>query len=299
MSEENNIKIGSVISYDWLDIAYISLNSIKQNKKPETKIDYYLFIQYDFLHDEYYCKKYLDELIDDTFQIHYLDANLYITDITIQGKFCPIVFIRCLFPTIFKDFDKILHLDIDVFCLKEGIEELWNMPLDDFYVRAATDVLISFDPNNCSDYYNTQTEIYFNAGVMLMNLKKMREDGLDKVFVEWGKNWNFYIIRCIFYDQTLLNYFCRGHVGRISPIWNNAIFAADIETQKYFNYNLSLYRYYDLDSLTDTVFIHFLSRFKPWKKDEIVRGKERYPYINEMMNLWNELVSKYGKKRKR
>lgn len=294
---KTNIKIGSVITPDLVDIAYISLNSVKQNKKSSTKIDYYLFIKYSFSLDEYYCKRYFEDLVSDDFQIHYIDANPYIQTINPQKGFSDVLFIRCLFPKIFKDFDKILHLDIDVFCLREGIEELWDMSLDNTYVRAAIDPHVTWNPNCCEDYYNTQTKRYFNAGVMLLNLAKIREDGLDDVLEKWTKDWDFTIIRCNLHDQTLLNYFFREHVEVLSPIWNNVILASTAHSKQYLDYNLSLYSFPDpIASLNDTVFIHFFTKVKPWRAGEMAKGETVYPYINKLLEIWNDLKTKYGKK---
>ena len=299
MNEVTNIKIGGVITPDLLDIAYISLNSIKCNKKSTTKIDYYLFIKYTYSLNEYYCKRYLDDLISDDFQIHYIDANPYIKETNPQNGFSDVLFIRCLFPKIFNEFDKILHLDIDVFCLKEGIEELWNMTVDEFYVKAAIDPLVSWSPEGCADYYNTQTKRYFNAGLMLMNLKKIREDGLDEILYKWTKNWDYTIIRCILHDQTLLNYFFRKHVGILSPIWNNMFLSSTVNSKQYFTHNLQIYGFGEpLESLNETVFIHFIIKeAKPWNIISTNKGLGNFYYAETSIQLWKELVANYEKRR--
>lgn len=291
-----DIKIGSVITPDILDIVYISMNSIKQNKKASTKIDYYILIKYTFTYDEYYCKRKISSLESDDFKIHYIDANPYIKEINTQGGFSDVLFVRCLFPKIFPKLDKILYLDTDVFCLKEGIEEFWNTELEDNYVAAVIDPLITWNPRCCKDYHNTQTKTYFNAGVLLLNLAKIKEDKLDDTLQQWTKEWNYYYIGCILHDQTLLNYFFRGHVKVMSPIWNNMLLIASKQAQKYFAHNLTLYEFNEpLKSLDSTVFVHFCTRGKPWNAGEMTRADGYYYYVKELLALWNDIVNKYGK----
>ena len=297
MSKKTNIKIVSAITPDLLNVAYTALNSVKQNKKSTTELDYYLFIKYTFSQDEYYCKRYIDDLSSDDFKIHYIDANPYTEKIKPQKGSKDIVYLRCLLPKIFNDFDKILHLDIDVFCLKEGIENLWNMSLDDVYVKATRDYVVTYSPDSCYDYYNTQTQTYFNAGVMLLNLAKIREDELDNTLEEWTRDWNKYIINPILFDQTILNYFFRKHIDILPITWNNTIFSCTNVSIEYVN-NALIQEGYDIpiNSIKDTVFVHFCNKSKPWDNSEMLRGKARYPYIEEELDLWNEIKTKYEKR---
>ena len=78
------------------------------------------------------------------------------------------VMLRAAFTKIFEQHDVILSLDTDTIIVK-NIDELWDIDLTDAYYAAARELKSS------AMYRMT----YTNMGVCLLNLKKLREDGMD------------------------------------------------------------------------------------------------------------------------
>ncbi|GLI55163.1 general stress protein A [Propionigenium maris DSM 9537] len=127
-----------------------------------------------------------------------------------------VTYARLLAPEILKDEDKALYLDCDLVVLKD-IKELYGLEFNGKSLVAVTDG--ERDQNRGKKRLDLKEEdSYFNAGVLLMNLEKLRENNkfqkavefaatTDKVlelndqdalnavlyddFREGGKSWNY------------------------------------------------------------------------------------------------------------
>lgn len=95
----------------------------------------------------------------------------------------PTALLKFELPNIFNDQDKILYLDSDII-VKGDLSELFNMELGNDYIAASYEfwkfLLNKYTYKSNDDSVST---FYFNSGVMLMNLKSMRENGIpDKLW---------------------------------------------------------------------------------------------------------------------
>ena len=99
--------------------------------------------------------------------------------------------VRCFYSRILKDVDWALYVDCDVLYLASP-EEHFSYADDSVYACVARDM----SPNapaedkiwakrECGVELNTES--YFNAGVMLFNFKKFREDGIPEKIAEFIK----------------------------------------------------------------------------------------------------------------
>ena len=64
---------------------------------------------------------------------------------------------------------------------------------------------------------NVTLDEYFNAGVLLMNLKKLREDSIPEKIFRFAEE-HFDIITAA--DQDMINVVCAGKIKPISTTWN-------------------------------------------------------------------------------
>ena len=106
---------------------------------------------------------------------------------------------------------------------------------------------------------------YFNSGVMLMNLKKIRNEKLHEKLIE-SKKW----MTTSLVDQDSFNYVMFGNVKFVSLKFNTII---DALYRHIVNKKISLSeinkktnsKYVDFDEiLTSSHIIHFGSYYKPW-----------------------------------
>lgn len=106
-----------------------------------------------------------------------------------------------IFPEIFfKNIDRILIIDCDTI-INASLEELYNTDLKGCYVGAVPEITAYyFSSENSHILYKNQ--FYYNTGVLLWNLKKMREDNFHQKFIDAFNEYNTPLKLA---DQSLLN----------------------------------------------------------------------------------------------
>jgi lipopolysaccharide biosynthesis glycosyltransferase len=134
-----------------------------------------------------------------------------------------VAFYRLFIPSIFKEYKKVIFLDCDI-CIDGDVAELYDVELNDNYVAAAKgmfaiskndDAKILNEGFDAISYvYETlfvPIEDYFNAGVMIFNIKQILKDNKHLEFIDIYKNHKIchkrYLIErfkfFIFYQQPL------------------------------------------------------------------------------------------------
>ena len=158
---------------------------------------------------------------------------------------------------IFTEYDKILYLDSDIIIL-DDLEELFNIDISNHYAAAvkdyiATDILRQHELINTNDY--------FNSGVLLLNLKILRNDYLKEKLLDYKINgYN------IFMDQDAFNYCFNNKVKFIDLKYNYMI--------TYVTYdNNILSKFYNCN-IDDKIVILHVTYVKPWNNN--VEDKKYY-----------------------
>lgn len=189
-------------------------------------------------------------------------------------------------PNIFKEHDKILYLDSDVVVQKD-LTSLFLTNIDGQYAAVVKDTMTVRGKNGHLKRIDFKPKIYFNSGVMLLNLKKMREGLISDKLLEYrlhGKNF--------FMDQDALNVIFEGNVKYISPYYNllNCFF----EWQPIGELNV----FYDINFprsknqvYKKAVVLHFGDKKKPWQYDMgylskiYIKYYSLSPYADVALNL--------------
>ena len=101
-----------------------------------------------------------------------------------NNRWTPFCLCKVVISKILKNVDKILYVDVDCICT-DNIQEMYDTELGTNYVAAVEE---------------KYKQDYFNAGVMLLNLKQIREDKAD----QWMQNYiNSVRLKCP--DQDAFN----------------------------------------------------------------------------------------------
>ena len=288
------ISIVSTTTIDRLDKVYVLLNSIKKTKQPETKLTYYLFVRFTKEVDYTAVSSYFEQLQSADFNIQIRNVDCFRDQVN-QPYRDHMYYAKCLLASHF-DFDRILFLDIDLVFVRPGIEALWNSDIADYYLGAVVDPTWQYCAAYKHDRLNTKTKNYFNAGVILFNLAKLREDGKDKQLEEWCDRWHYRELAYICYDQTLLNYLLQDKVKLLPFKYNNTLLASLGVAKTAYTYCLNQYGYLDpMDSLDNAVIVHFCGSKKPWDAMALRCNENEYPYKEEAIEAWNKYYKLYAK----
>ena len=149
-----------------------------------------------------------------------------------------------------KSVDRVLWLDGDII-IQHSIAELYNVEFNEATIAACKGRGLIENHNRRLDL--PKEHVYFNSGVLLMNLKKMREDNALKRFVDI---MNTYGDRLTFVDQDILNI---AYTGKDVIYFDSNIYNCQIGRD--FKLNKSQYKTF----LDTCCVIHFAAAAKPWK----------------------------------
>ncbi len=167
-----------------------------------------------------------------------------------------------------EEIDRCLYLDPDII-IRQPLTELFNMRLDDNYIAAASHTHLLVNMANNIRLGTQENTLYFNSGVLLMNLDAIRRDfTLQKVLDTLEEN----IQRLWLGDQDLTNIlFC----GRIKLL-DEKIYNLDERA-----YNRSK-KEFTLDDVAEkTAIIHYNGKHKPWLKGYKGVLDRFYPEVKE------------------
>lgn len=165
---------------------------------------------------------------------------------------------RLYLPELLPDVDKVIYIDVDTI-VHGDIKNLWDIPLkQDEWIGACIE---HFVPSKFPQTLSlTSDDYYINAGVMLMNLKSLRENDFVERCIEFVKE-NYTLLKYL--DQDILNVVCKDNIKVIPPQYN-------MNFNNVYRLNRLRYRqdYHSQDVLQKAfyhpVVIHFCGSIKPW-----------------------------------
>lgn len=174
-----------------------------------------------------------------------------------------------------ENIDKILYLDSDT-VITNSIKNLYELEINQTYLAAQG----SQTAIGQSRRLQLKSQSYFNTGVMLINLKRWREDKIGERSIEFAKQ-NPSMMKC--WDQDALNKIIDGKFDPIDRIWNYTI---DLSVApKNYIVNKNKFR-------KDPIIIHFVGAVKPWYSWCFDQDKEIYwSYLKK--SLWSSSIPQY------
>lgn len=129
------------------------------------------------------------------------------------------IYFRLFIPRMFPQYDKAIYIDSDVVLLADPAE-LFDTDLEGCLIGACVDRSVGHVPE-FADYIENGIGVpkdkYINSGVLLMNLKKLREAELDRRFLQL---LNTYHVDSIAPDQDYLNALCHGKIHYLDDGWD-------------------------------------------------------------------------------
>ena len=158
---------------------------------------------------------------------------------------------RFKIPTFFPDIDKILYMDCDMI-VRSDIAPLFETNIDNYYLAAVPEV---FNHNHKERLEFKSDEYYFNAGLLLINNKKWKEDNIEKRLFEYALNPTHEIL---YQDQDILNEVLKSRVKYLPLKWNlqhDTIF---------YDESYLFHKDERIDALEEPFIIHFTHKLKPW-----------------------------------
>lgn len=190
-------------------------------------------------------------------------------------------YLRLFIPRLLPlEVDKALYVDSDII-FKSDITELYEMNLSNYSLAAMEDA-----PNKHPLRLGySDSDLYFNAGLILMNIRYLRqisftEKALEYIFSNKDK--------IVLHDQDVLNAILHGQVMFISIKWNMLDCFYRDSPFIHEKYETDLEEYKDVPNI-----IHFSGPLKPWHlgcshplKDEYFKYSSLIPWGCKRKNCW-------------
>jgi len=221
----------------------VSMRSLIDNASPDYQYNIYILIdKLNEYNTAVLCGMATDNVSVETINVtRKLDA--FGDMLHLRDYYTKTTYYRFFIPALFPQYERGLYLDCDI-VVKGDISQLYNVALGDNILAAAPEeVMLMVDV--FGTYVEAVLEVprneYFSAGILVMNLEKMRRVALEEQFVEILGRRTFRVTQ----DQDYLNVLCRGDFLMLDSGWN--------KTACY-------------DALVDTPvnIIHYKINWKPW-----------------------------------
>jgi glycosyltransferase, family 8 len=257
----------------------VALKSLIDNTSKENK--YAIKILYTSVTEE--NKKRIKKYEQENVTIEFVDLNKQLNEIKeklyTRNYFSNTTYYRLFIPELYPQYDKAVYIDSDTICLAD-IADLYNVDMEDNLIAGVSDGAVQsieiFQDYvekvvGVSDYNN-----YFNAGVIVMNLKELRKYKFKEKFIYLLEKVRYEVAQ----DQDYLNRLCKGRVKIIDYAWNRMPIMGNRDGE----INI----------------IHYNLGSKPWYFDDILYQEYFWKYAEktEFYNEIKEIGAKYTDKDK-
>ena len=242
----------------------VALNSAIKNSDPQR--NYNAIVLYQDLGADNISR--LQSLQTENFKIELMPirANMEALDDRMSNRlrcdyFTLTIYFRLFIPSMFPQYDKGIYIDSDV-VLTDDIAKLFDIDIGENYIGACNDLSIADIPPLVAyteKAVGVNAKEYINSGVLLMNLKKMRDDDLEGHFLSLLNKYHFDSIAP---DQDYLNAMCNGKIYYLEEKWDTMPNDAK-------------------PMLTETSLIHYNLFSKPWCYDDIQYEEQFWNYAQD------------------
>lgn len=201
----------------------------------------------------------------------------------VDGHISLQTYYRLLIEDLFPTLDKVIYLDADII-INRCISDLWQLTFGGSSLlavpMASPQSGFASGPRGLPAYkildIPAATRV-FNAGVMILNLKRWRKKSISAKVIKYLKEYPEYVL---WWDQDGLNCTLYRQWKPLSVEWN--VMACHIAS--FAGYEDSLYSETEFQqALRDPSIIHYAGPQKPWKHDYCG------PFLNEYIYYLNRI----------
>ncbi len=187
-------------------------------------------------------------------EVEYIAFDKKIFEHINAGRFSIATYYRLLMPK-YLTVDKLLYLDVDM-VIDSSIKELYEQDIEEYYVAAVEDAWR--DRPYCNTLGMSPDAHYFNAGMLVVNLKKWRDENLFDTFLKYEKNAT---VELESHDQDILNAVFNGRWKRLPLKYNQYEKNPDLDRDRL----LKVFTEEEiLEAQQHPVIVHYIGGRKPW-----------------------------------
>ncbi len=272
------MNVATALNSRYMRYTYVMLTSLFINQ-PDTDIHVYLLHSDLSLQDQ----EYLSDLAQRYHQhIHFLEVSreMFPASLPTTNAWSLETYFRLMLPDILPhEVDRLLYLDVDMI-INKPVKELYDTDFEGAYFCACRDMSVSFPfPDSRNEIFKEHIAhgfTYFNAGLMLWNMEKLREKYSFKDYMDLARALNFQMLAP---DQDLLNFMHWKQIKFLDE------YQYDLFSRMAFNNGI----HYE-DVKRETTIVHFAG-MKPWEGEYVHYDIEQLwwdyakltPFYHELM----------------
>lgn len=261
-----NVHIACAVDNVYVQHCAVMLTSLFENNK---SIDFNVVMLSEGISKDNLEKlKYTFKKYNQNLELKLID-NTSLEKAPISHHISVSTYYRLLLPNyVSEEIDKILYLDSDII-VRSSIKELWQVDITDkFHAASCEDTTIEHK----RQIGLFEDALYFNAGVLLINLKKWREMNFSQQAIT-HLNLNFDKLK--YWDQDVLNSITGEDFVFLHPKWNAT---ESIFKEKTWRYIISCEELRQIKK--DPNIVHFTGggNNKPWFYECVHPFKREYYY---------------------
>ena len=295
-NNKNQIHISMAIDKRFIYPTLVSMTSALENNNKEKNI-----IIYHILFSENISLENI-EIFDSLKKDYDVKINYYVIP-NIFNKYKTwvggtyTIYYKILLPLIFYDLERIIYLDADTLIFKDLLE-MYNLPFNDNYILG-----YPFHDVYKIDEFVKDAKYYINGGVLLFNIKKIRNDNKDIELIRFTINNNS---KLWFLEQDSINIIFSQKIGFL-PLKYGIYMYGNIESFEksiQIRIRIKLNRTEIIEAINNPSLVHFSGcNPKVWFKsssnefgfDEICKrfNREFYYYANKTQ-YYSDIYKSYN-----
>ena len=204
-------------------------SALENNNKKENILIYHLLLSHDFNMEYIEYFESLKENYD--FRINYYQIPNNIFNNVRRWKKTYTVYFKLLIPIIFPDFERVIYLDSDTLIFKD-LSEMFNLPFNNNYILG-----YPFHTPWMVTINHKHPKIYINAGVLLININKIRRDNKDFELIDFTRK---YTKRLFFLEQDGINFVYYKKMGLLPLKYGVYLYGNITDFKKKYLYKLKI-----------------------------------------------------------
>ena len=219
----------------------VTLQSIKEHSSSDD--EYRIYVLHAGVSDDGSDK--IKKFESENFKVYFVDVAdrlaVLSEELHLRDYYSCATYFRIFIAMMFPEYDKAIYLDSDI-AVRCDLAEYFDTELGDNYVAGVPDGAVGAVPvfkEYTKHVLGIDAENYFNAGVLLLNLKALRDEDFYGKFSALLKKYKFVVAQ----DQDYLNVICKGRVKFLADEWTAMPVGGEtprLKDPKIIHYNLTI-----------------------------------------------------------
>lgn len=279
--EKDNIAIAVAANDYFIPYCATFLKSVAENANQKRNYDILLLSQDVSAINVKRMTKMFDEYTNISLRVIDPGALIDGYDFFTRGHFSKETYYRLVLPELLPNYDKMLYLDSDMIA-QDDVAKLYDENVEGYLLAACNDAdtagLYNGWQEDKKEYTDNVLKLkepyqYFQAGVLLLNLKEFRKRYKTKEILEFAVSEKWQLL-----DQDILNKLCEGSVKYVDMSWNVMVDYAGIRIREIIAKAPRWLNEKYMESRKAPKIIHYAGPQKPWFEPEMDMGTIFWEY---------------------